>query len=130
MYEPALKRIGEVTGIRFLPEDLTEPVRALKAKDVRASIHRDNATFGRYSDPDGNVFFLAAPDKVKVHRAGLSSLAFVTVASRDSKKTGEFFTKALGMRQRRDPGEEGEPDFFSYRLSTKGTGVMPLSPPY
>src|SRR6266705_3173828 len=65
MYEPALKKT----------------VAALKARDVKASIDRDNATFGRFSDPDGNVFFLAAPDKVKVHRAGLSSLAFVTVAS-------------------------------------------------
>jgi len=128
MYEPALKRIGEVTGIGFLTSDLKKTVAALKAKDVKASIDRDNATFGRFSDPDGNVFFLAAPDKVKVHRAGLSSLAFVTVASRDSKKTGEFFTKSLGMRQRRDPGEEGEQDFFSYRLSTEGTAISPFTP--
>ena len=128
MYEPALKRIGEVTGIGFQTSDLKRTVASLKRKGVKADIDGEDSTFGRFSDPDGNVLFLDEPEKVKVHRAGLASLAFVTVVSRDLKKSGEFFRKALGMRQRRVPGEEGEQDFFLYQLSPKATGIMPFTP--
>jgi catechol 2,3-dioxygenase-like lactoylglutathione lyase family enzyme len=125
MYESRMKMIGGVTGIGFLTNDLKGTVADLKKKDVKSEVEREDGTFGRFTDPDGNVLFVAQPDKPKVRRKGLSALSFVTVASADSKKTGEFFRKALGMRQRRVPGEEG---FVDYRLSDKGTSIMPFTP--
>ena len=127
-YEARLKMIGGVTGIGFLTTDLKRTVADLKKKGVKAEVDNKDATFGRFTDLDGNVLFLTQPAKTKIHRAGLSSLAFVTVVSRDAKKSGEFFRKALGMRQRRVPGEEGEEGFVSYQFSPKGTGIMPFTP--
>ena len=128
MYESRLKMIGGVTGIGFLTSDLKRTVADLKKKGVKSAVDRDEGTFGRFTDPDGNVLLLAEPAKTKVHRAGLSALAFVTVASRDAKKSGEFFRKALGMRERRERGEEGEEDFVSYSLSPKDTAITPFTP--
>ncbi|MGI0149519.1 MAG: VOC family protein, partial [Thermoplasmata archaeon] len=118
-HEARLKMIGGVTGIGFVTSDLKRTVADLKKKGVKAAVDGDAGTFGRFTDPDGNVVFLVQPPKTKVHRAGLSALAFVTVVSRDMKKSGEFFRKALGMRERRSPGEEGEEEFVSYLLSPK-----------
>src|SRR2546425_253889 len=61
----------------------------------------------------------------KIRRKGVSALTFVTVVSKDSKKTGEFFKKALGMKSHRVPGEEG---FTDYRFSEKETSIMPFTP--
>ncbi len=127
MYESRLKMIGGVTGIGFLTSDLKRTVEGLKKKGVKTAIDGDEGTFGRFTDPDGNVLFIAQPAKVKVHRAGLSRLGFVTVASRDAKKSGEFFRKALGMRQQRAQGEEDE-GFVSYQLTPKGTAITPFTP--
>lgn len=128
MYEPSLKQIGTVTGIGFLTSDLKRTAEALKKKGVKAEVEGEAARFGRLTDPDGNVLFVAQPQRVKVRRAGLSSLAFVTVVSRDAKKSGEFFTKALGMRKRQVPGEESEPDFVMYQITPKSTGIAPFTP--
>jgi len=125
MYESRLKMIGGITGIGFLTNDLKGTVADLKKKGVKTEVEREDATFGRFTDPSGNVLFLAQPEKPKIRRKGLSALTFVTVVSRDAKKSGEFFRKALGMRPRRVPGEEG---FVDYRLSTKGTSIMPFTP--
>lgn len=127
-YEARLKMIGGVTGIGFMTSDIKRTVEGLKKKGVKASLDREDATFGRFTDPDGNVLFLSEPEKVKVHRAGLSALGFVTVVSRDAKKSGEFFRKALGLRARRVPGEEGEEGFIVYQHSPKATGIMPFTP--
>ncbi len=127
-YESRLKMIGGVTGIGFLTSDLKRTAEALKKRGVKAEIENDRATFGRFTDPDGNVLFLSQPAKPKIRRAGLSALAFVTVVSRDAKKSGEFFTKALGLRPRKVPGEEGEPDMTVYQHAPKGTAVMPFTP--
>jgi len=124
-YEARLKMIGGVTGIGFLTTDLKRTVADLEKKGVKAAVDGDTGTFGRFTDPDGNVLFLAQPAKPKVHRAGLSAVAFVTVVSRDAKKSGEFLQKALGMRPRRVPGEEG---FVEYRLTPKSTSIMPFTP--
>jgi len=125
IYEARLKMIGGITGIGFLTNDLKGTVADLKKKGVKAEIEREDGTFGRFTDPDGNVLFLAQPDKPKVRRKGVSALTFVTVVSKDSKKTGEFFKKALGLKSHRVPGEEG---FTDYRFSEKETSIMPFTP--
>ncbi len=127
-YESSKTQIGGVTGIGFLTTDLKRTVEALKKKGVKAAVDAQDAMFGRFTDPDGNVLFLSQPRKSKVHRVGLSALAFVTVASRDSKKTGEFFTKALGLKKQRVPAEEGGEDFTTYSVTPKATGIMPFTP--
>lgn len=125
MYESRSKMIGGITGIGFLTNDLKGTVADLKKKGVKAAVDRGDGTFGRITDADGNVLFLVQPSKPKVRRKGLSAMSFVTVVSRDSKKSGEFFQKALGMRGRRVPGEEG---FMEYRFSPKATSIMPFTP--
>src|SRR5437867_3808950 len=103
MYESRLKMIGGVTGIGFITNDLKRTVADLKKRGVKTAVDGESETFGRFTDPAGNVLFLAQPAKPKVRRAGVSALGFVTVASRDSKKTGEFFrkTSACASRGRR-----------------------------
>jgi catechol 2,3-dioxygenase-like lactoylglutathione lyase family enzyme len=125
VYEARLKQIGGVTGIGFITNDLKRTIADLKKKGVKTAVDGDEGTFGRFTDPDGNVLFIAQPAKPKVRRAGLSALGFVTVASSDAKKTGEFFRKALGMRVQRADEEEG---FTSYQLSPKATAITPFTP--
>jgi catechol 2,3-dioxygenase-like lactoylglutathione lyase family enzyme len=127
VYEARLKQIGGVTGIGFITNDLKRTIADLKKKGVKTAVDRESETFGRFTDTDGNVLFLAQPAKPKVRRAGVSALGFVTVASKDSKKTGEFFRKALGMREQRDQGDEEE-GFTSYQLSPKTTAITPFTP--
>ena len=126
MYESRLKMIGGVTGIGFITSDLKRTIADLKKKGVKTAVDGDEGTFGRFTDPDGNVVFLAQPAKPKVHRAGLSVLGFVTVAARDAKKTGEFLRKAFGMRRQRAGSEEE--GFDSYQLSPKATAITPFTP--
>jgi len=126
MYESRLKMIGGVTGIGFITNDLKRTVADLKKRGVKTAVDGESETFGRFTDPAGNVLFLAQPAKPKVRRAGVSALGFVTVASRDSKKTGEFFRKALGMRKQR--AESDEEGFDSYQLSPKATAITPFTP--
>ncbi len=126
MYESRLKMIGGVTGIGFITNDLKRTMADLKKKGVKTAVDGESETFGRFTDPAGNVLFLAQPAKPKVRRAGVSALGFVTVASRDSKKTGEFFRKTLGMRKQR--AESDEEGFDSYQLSPKATAITPFTP--
>src|SRR5881409_2120131 len=126
MYESRLKMIGGVTGIGFITNDLKRTIADLKKKGTKTAVDGESQTFGRFSDPDGNVLFLAQPAKPKIRRAGVSALGFVTVASRDSKKTGEFFRRALGMRKQR--AESDEEGFDSYQLSPKATAITPFTP--
>ena len=127
-YERRMKMIGGVTGIGLLTNDMKGTLADLKKRGVKAEVDREGGTFGRFTDPDENVLFLVQPTKPKIRRKGLSSLVFVTVVSRDAKRSGEFFRKSLGMRPRRAPGEEGEEGFVQYQLSPKGTGIMPFTP--
>ena len=126
MYESGRKQIGGVTGIGFVSFNLAKTVEALKRRGVDASVEAESPRFGRITDPDGNVVFIVEPAKVKVKRAGLAMLGFVTVASRDRKKAGAFFTKALGMKALRVTGED--PNFMSYSLAPKGTAISPFTP--
>src|SRR3989441_10008228 len=86
--ESLLKIICGITGIGFLTNDLKGTVADLKKKGVKAEIEREDGTFGRFTDPDGNVLFVAQPAKPKIRRKGVSALTFVTGVSKDSKKTG------------------------------------------
>src|SRR5437667_7720462 len=126
MYESRLKMIGGVTGIGFITNDLKRTIADLKKKGTKTAVDGESQTFGRFTDPDRNVLLLAQPAKPKIRRAGVSALGFVTVASRDSKKTGEFFRKALGMRKQR--AESDEEGFDSYQLSPKATAITPFTP--
>ena len=125
MYEEGMKQIGVVTGIGFRTSDLARTAEALRKRRVK--VEKDSETFARIWDADGNVLFLQQPSRPKVRRAGLQRLEFVTVVSRDAAKGGLFFTKALGMRGKRTQGTEGEA-FTVYRLSPKGTAIMPFAP--
>jgi len=77
-WEKYLKQIGGVTGIGFLTTDIKRTVADLKKKGVKATGDRRDPMFGRFTDLNGNVLFLAQPPKVKAHRAGLSALAFAS----------------------------------------------------
>ncbi len=109
-----------------ITNDLKRTIADLKKKGVKTAVDGESETFGRFTDPAGNVLFLAQPAKPKVRRAGVSALGFVTVASRDAKKTGEFFRKTLGMRKQR--AESDEEGFDSYQLSPKATAITPFTP--
>lgn len=124
MYESGLKKIGEVTGIGFRTGNLDKTVDSLKRRKVKAEVSREmeGEPFGRFEDPDGNVHFLFQPTRPKDRRAGLLALDFVTVVTRDLGRSGEFFTKALGLK-----GKKSE-TFAEYRLGPKGTAISPFSP--
>jgi catechol 2,3-dioxygenase-like lactoylglutathione lyase family enzyme len=125
MYESGLKQIGTVTGVGFLTNSLEKTAAAFKRAGVKIEISEDRAgdSYGRFEDLDGNILFLFRPRRPKVNRGGLSNLDFVTVVTRDLARSGEFFTKALGMKGRRT--SEG---FSEYRLSPRGTAISPFTP--
>ncbi|HYM39169.1 MAG TPA: VOC family protein [Thermoplasmata archaeon] len=122
-YENALKQIGGVTGIGFLTTNLAKTLETLKAKGVKVQDPGEEG-MATVFDPDGNALFVFEPPKPKVRRAGLRSLEFVTIASRDANRAGEFFTKALGMKSKKLP-QEG---MTEYRLTPGGTALTPFTP--
>jgi len=125
MYEPGLKQVGTVTGVGFSTANLAKTVDGLRRRKVEVHVSKDpgDEDYARFKDPDGNTLFLFEDPKAAVRRPGFSRLAFVTVVARDGKRSGEFFGKALGMR-----GRETGDGFFAYRLSSRGTSVMPFTP--
>ena len=128
MYQEGLNAIGGVSGIGFSTSDLKKTVAALKKRGVKAEIEGESGTFGRFTDPDGNEVFVQQPPRPKVRRAGLQRLEFVTVVARDVARTGEFFSKALGLKGKRIEGEREGQEFTIYRLSPQGTSIMPFKP--
>ena len=112
--------------IGFTTTDLKKTADALKRRGVKTEV-QESGDFGSFTDPDGNVLFLEQPPRPKVRRAGIQRLSFITVVSRDAPKTGEFFTKALGMKRRKMTGEQGQ-DFTNYYLAAEGTAIMPFTP--
>lgn len=127
MYAAGTKQIGTVTGVGFSTTDLKRTANQLKRRGVKVEMEGESADFARFSDPDGNVLFLQEPPRPKVRRAGLQRLEFVTVVSQDAAKAGLFFTKGLGMKGKKVQGTEGE-GFTVYRLSPRGTSIMPFAP--
>src|SRR5439155_24129781 len=118
-YESRLKMIGGVTGIGFITNDLKRTVADLKKKGVKTAVDGESETFGRFTDPAGNVLFLAQPAKPKVRRAGVSALGVVTGAPLDSKETGEVFRNALGTGKQ--TGVCDEEGFDACQLSPHAT---------
>ena len=127
VYDQGMKSIGIVTGIGFQTSNLEKTVAQLASRGVK--VEKDSDTFARFRDPDGNVLFIQQEQRPKVKRAGLQSIAFVTVAVRDEAKAGAFF-KTLGFKSRKVPGEsraEGE-SYTVYRLGPTGTSILPFTP--
>ncbi len=122
-YENAVKQIGGITGIGFMTSNLEKTIATLKSKGVRVQEPGEEG-MATVFDPDGNAFFVFEHPKPKVRRAGLQSLEFVTIASRNADKAGEFFTKSLGMKSKKLP-QEG---MTEYRLSRGGTALTPFTP--
>jgi len=124
-YDEAEKSIGIVTGIGFLTTNLESTLEGFRRKKVKVEGPgpAGRAQIATVFDPDGNSIFVLEPPKPKVRRAGLLSLQWVTVASRDAARTGEFFTKSLGMK-----GGRGDEGMRFYSLSPRGTSLMPFTP--
>lgn len=124
-YEDGLKQIGGVTGIGFLTTDYERTMEALKRRGAKVGepFPEGGVKMGSVSDPDGNSVFVMEPPKPKRRQGGLRSLQFITIASRDAARTGEFYTKALGMK--RQAAGEG---MTAYRLTRDGTSLMPFTP--
>ncbi len=127
MYESNLKSVGIVTGIGLQTSNLEKTVEQLSARGVK--LEKDSDTFARIWDPDGNVLFVNQERRPKVKRAGLQSVAWVTVAVRDEAKAAAFF-KTLGFKGRKIPGDSNEEGqtMTIYTLGGKGTAVMPFAP--
>lgn len=125
-YDATVKQIGVVTGIGFLTTNLEKTIADLKRRKVKVEGpgQEGEGRLASIYDPDGNVVFAYEPAKPKVRRTGLLSLDFVTIASRDATRTGEFLTKALGMRGKNLTGE----GLREYRLTPKGTALAPFAP--
>ena len=125
-YDDAVKQIGVVTGIGFRTTNLEKTIADLKRRQVKVEGpgQEGEGRLASIYDPDGNVVFAYEPAMPKVRRAGLLSLDFVTIASRDSTRAGEFFSKALGMKGKNLTGE----GLREYRLSPRGTALAPFTP--
>jgi catechol 2,3-dioxygenase-like lactoylglutathione lyase family enzyme len=123
-YEAARQRIGEITGIGFSTNDLGKSVEAWRRRGVTVEVEEqeDMGPFARFQDPDGNTFFATGPAKPRTRRAGIAAFSWVTVVSRDTKRGTGFYTNALGMKG----GDVG--GYTTYRLTAKGTGIMPFTP--
>lgn len=126
MYSAGLKSVGTVTGIGYSTGNLAKTVEQLSRKGVK--IETEYEGFARFWDPDGNVSFIVEQERPKVRRSGINRLEWMTVASRSAAKTGQFFTKSLGLRSTTVRGGEGEGDFKIYRVSPDQTSIMPFTP--
>ncbi len=124
-FENVSKQIGGITGIGFMTSNLSKTVETLRSKGVQVDSPREETGgMAGIHDPDGNILFLFEDPKPKVRRGGLRSLEFVTIASHDADKAGEFFTKTLGMKGKKLPLE----GMTEYRLSREGTALVPFTP--
>lgn len=119
----AKKKVGVTTGVGFSTDNFDATVAALRRKGVEVDTWDEDEGYSMATvhDPDGNGLFITSEGKKSTKRAGLTGLSFVTISSRNSKRSGAFFQKALGMRK-----SGGE--FATYRLSPGGTALMPFTP--
>ncbi len=122
-YDEIKDQVGVVTGIGFRTGDLKGTVEALKRRKVKVDWSGED-NMANVTDPEGNSFFIVGPLKPKRRKPGLQSLEFVTIVTRDWKRSGNFWTKSVGMRR----GREVEEGFWPYRLSPRGTSIAPFTP--
>ena len=125
-YAPAAAQIGSVTGVGFLTTHLERTVARLRDRGVKVEVlgEQDGERYARFFDADRNALFLSEPPRPKARRAGLQSLDFVTIVTRDARRSELFFTKGLGLKARRSPGEES----VEFRVGPKGTAILPFTP--
>src|SRR3990172_7318220 len=71
---------GEDAGLDLWQPD---PKWGQEFYDQGVKVEKASDTFARFWDPDGNVLFVQQERRPRAKRAGLQSLAFVTVAVRD-----------------------------------------------
>jgi len=119
----AKKKVGVTTGVGFSTDNFEATVASLRKKGVKVETwpNEEGYAMATVYDPDGNGIFITGSTKKSTKRPGLKALDFVTISSRDSKRTGAFFQKVLGMKK------EGR-GFATYRLKPKGTALMPFTP--
>lgn len=119
----AKKKVGGITGVGFRTGNLDATLLDLlhKGAKVESWASDEGYRMATVFDPDDNGIFLVGPNRPRTRRGGIEAMDFVTISSRDSKRTGVFFQKALGMRKR------GR-GFATYRLSGEGTALMPFTP--
>ena len=97
-YREAISQVGQVTGVGFRTGNLDKTVETLKAKKVKVDWMGGEGE-GRMAsilDMDGNSFFAYEPSKSRGRKPGLASLDFVTIATKDSNKAGEFSPRSRG----------------------------------
>ena len=125
-YAAAVRHIGTVTGIGFTTTNLDGTVRRLRDRGVRAEVlgEEGGERYARFFDPDRNSLFLSEPSRPGARRTEISRMDFVTIVTRDMDRSVGFFTKALGLRVKRDL-EEG---FAELRLRPKGSALLPFTP--
>ena len=119
----AKKKVGGITGLGFYAPNFDGTVAALRKKGVEVETWEEGQGYKMATvyDPDGNGFFLTAGSRKSKKKPGIASLDFITISSRNSKRSGKFFQKTLGMKK------EGD-DFATYRFSPSGTALMPFTP--
>lgn len=119
----AKKKVGVTTGVGFRTKNLDATVASLKKKGVQVETWQEPSGYKMATvyDQDKNAIFLTGPSRPRSRKAGIEALDFVTISSRNARKSGAFFSKALGMKKSGD-------QFATYRLSGKGTAVMPFTP--
>ena len=124
-YEEVADQVGVVSGIGFRTGDIGRTIEDLKRRRVKVEWEPDSEEGMAFiTDLDGNSFFIYEPERVRVKKPGLVSLDFITVVSRDTRRSSEFFTKGLGMKRQTEMGEE----FADYRLSPRATAIAPFKP--
>jgi catechol 2,3-dioxygenase-like lactoylglutathione lyase family enzyme len=119
----AKKRVGVITGVGFRTANLAKTVESLRRKGVKVETWDEPSgeSMATVYDPDGNALFITGPKRSRSKKAGIEALEFVTISSRNSRRTGAFFQKALGMRK-------SGTGFAYYRVGGKGTALMPFTP--
>lgn len=119
----AKKKVGGATGVAFRTGNLDATLLDLLRKGAKVETWpaEEGYRMATVFDPEDNGIFLTGPARPRTKKGGIEAMDFVTISSRDSKRTGAFFQKALGMRK------TGR-GFATYRLSGDGTALMPFSP--
>jgi catechol 2,3-dioxygenase-like lactoylglutathione lyase family enzyme len=119
----AKKKVGVTTGVGFSTDNFEGTVESLRKKGVKVDTWSEGEDYhmATVHDPDGNGLFISSDTKKSKKRPGITGLDFVTISSRNSKRSGAFFQKALGLKK------VGR-DWAVYKASAGGTSLMPFTP--
>ncbi len=119
----AKKMIGGFTGLGFATAKFEQLERKLAKSGVQVQRRHEDEGFRymRVWDPDGNVIFVYEDRRARGKAGGVGKLGFATVASRNSKRLGQFYTRKLGLKR---TGHAGWPEYIA---SPRGTTIMPFT---